>query len=301
MADNVPITAGSGTTIATDDIGGVHYQRNKLSLGDDGSAVDANSTDLDTGAGSDITLVTAIGVPASGGGVIIPGDVTNGLDVDVTRLPGTVATDITAIKTAVEILDNIVSGSEAQVDVLTLPALIASSAIIGKVQSANGFESTDNIYVASVVASAAGASKNHLSLYNADATLKVDVLEVYITKETTAAVTGLIRGHRLFRFTTAHSAGAVVAPLQLDTAMSALDADITARSASTIGGAEARPLGVIGIGEEETGSGGSKSSLFNHKDYNRPITLNTNEGVVIQQDATAGTGLISAVIVFRVR
>ena len=27
MADNVPISAGSGTTIATEDVGGVHYQR----------------------------------------------------------------------------------------------------------------------------------------------------------------------------------------------------------------------------------------------------------------------------------
>lgn len=30
MADNVPITAGSGTNVATDDVSGVHYQRVKL-------------------------------------------------------------------------------------------------------------------------------------------------------------------------------------------------------------------------------------------------------------------------------
>jgi hypothetical protein len=30
MADNIPITVGSGTTIATDDVSGVHYQRIKL-------------------------------------------------------------------------------------------------------------------------------------------------------------------------------------------------------------------------------------------------------------------------------
>ena len=41
MADNVAITAGSGTSIATDDIGGVQHQRVKLSLGADGTAVDA--------------------------------------------------------------------------------------------------------------------------------------------------------------------------------------------------------------------------------------------------------------------
>jgi len=45
MADNVPITAGSGTTIATDDVGGgVQVQRVKVTFGADGTATDANST-----------------------------------------------------------------------------------------------------------------------------------------------------------------------------------------------------------------------------------------------------------------
>lgn len=65
MADNVAITAGSGTTVATDDVAGVHYQRVKLVDG----TLDA------TGA--------------------IGGDATNGLDVDVTRvIPGTSATHL---------------------------------------------------------------------------------------------------------------------------------------------------------------------------------------------------------------
>lgn len=38
MADNVAITAGAGTTIATDDVGTVHYQRVKIDLGGDGAA-----------------------------------------------------------------------------------------------------------------------------------------------------------------------------------------------------------------------------------------------------------------------
>jgi hypothetical protein len=38
MADNVEITAGTGTDIATDDVGGVHYQRVKIDLGGDGAA-----------------------------------------------------------------------------------------------------------------------------------------------------------------------------------------------------------------------------------------------------------------------
>lgn len=45
MADNTPITPGTGTSIATDDIGGVQYQRMKLTLGNDGvSDGDVSST-----------------------------------------------------------------------------------------------------------------------------------------------------------------------------------------------------------------------------------------------------------------
>ena len=43
MADNVAITAGSGTSIATDDIGGAHYQRIKLATGADGTAADVSA------------------------------------------------------------------------------------------------------------------------------------------------------------------------------------------------------------------------------------------------------------------
>lgn len=56
MADNIAITAGSGTTVRTDDVSGVHYQYVKIA---DGTA--------DSSA-------------------VISGDVSNGLDVDVTRV-----------------------------------------------------------------------------------------------------------------------------------------------------------------------------------------------------------------------
>jgi hypothetical protein len=39
MSDNVPITAGAGTTIATEDEGGVHYQKVKLVAGASGTIV----------------------------------------------------------------------------------------------------------------------------------------------------------------------------------------------------------------------------------------------------------------------
>ena len=42
MADNVPITAGSGTNIATDEVGGAHFQRVKIAHGADGTATDTS-------------------------------------------------------------------------------------------------------------------------------------------------------------------------------------------------------------------------------------------------------------------
>jgi hypothetical protein len=87
MADNIAITAGAGTTVATDDVSGVHYQRVKL--------VDGT---LDSSAA-------------------IPGDATYGLDVDVTRLPslaaGTEAIGKLAANSGVDIGD---------VDVLSIAA-----------------------------------------------------------------------------------------------------------------------------------------------------------------------------------
>lgn len=75
-------------------------------------------------------------------------------DVDVASLPGTVATDITAIKTAVEALDNTVSGNELQVDIITsaLPTGAATSAkqdtIITALQLIDAAVGTDGAAIA---------------------------------------------------------------------------------------------------------------------------------------------------------
>lgn len=58
MVDNVAITAGSGTSIATDDIGGVQYQRIKQTWGPDGTA---NDTDTASGKALPIQLRSSTG------------------------------------------------------------------------------------------------------------------------------------------------------------------------------------------------------------------------------------------------
>lgn len=100
MADNVAITAGSGTAIAADDIASVWHQRVKLSLGADGSAVDAVA-----GAGAVGTGVQRV----------------------------TLASDDPAV-TALQLLDNAISGNEMQVDVVA--ALPAGTNNIGDVDIA---------------------------------------------------------------------------------------------------------------------------------------------------------------------
>lgn len=84
MADNVPITAGSGTDISTDDAGaGGHVQRFKLAYSADGVAThvaaDADGLLVNLGANNDITGTVTVGSIAAG---------TNNIgDVDVLTLP----------------------------------------------------------------------------------------------------------------------------------------------------------------------------------------------------------------------
>lgn len=98
MADNVTITAGSGTTIAADDIAGVLHQRVKISQGADGAATDvssasplnvtlantgANATPIvvDLGANNDVTVTGTVTANLAAG--------TNNIgDVDVLTING---------------------------------------------------------------------------------------------------------------------------------------------------------------------------------------------------------------------
>src|SRR3990167_6424845 len=103
MADNTVLNAGSGgDTIATDDVAGVKYQIVKL----------ADGTDQGTG--------------------LIAGDATNGLDVDVTRLPALVAG--TANIGDVDVL-TIAAGDNniGNVDIVTLPASTNTLEVVGDV------------------------------------------------------------------------------------------------------------------------------------------------------------------------
>lgn len=206
MADNVAITPGTGTSIATDEIAGAHYQRVKTTWGPDGTANDVDTasgkalpiqvrdssgnaiaplseSDFDTKIGSLTETAPATDTASSGlNGRLqriaqritsfialipsaltgsgnfkvavqeaIPAGTNNIGDVDVLTVPADpfganadaaatagstgsiqaklrlMTSQLDSIKTAVETLDNVVSGNEAQVDVLTQPARAATT------------------------------------------------------------------------------------------------------------------------------------------------------------------------------
>lgn len=158
------------------------------------------------------------------------------------------------------------------------------------------------------LAMAKAASRNYLTLFNNDdaSGRVVDVLGVWLGQELTAAVTGLVRGYRLYRSnTTTPSGGTLNTPVKLDTGSGALDADVEVRVSSGSGvtaTVSGEAIAAIGIAEEETGGGGSSRIwLWNWKEIGMSLVLRPDEGIIVQQDSTAGTGLISVGVVFRIR
>jgi hypothetical protein len=112
MADNVDITAGSGTTVATDDCTTGHVQLTKLAYGADGNRThvpaDADGLLVNLGTNNDVT-VSGVSTAANQSTII------GHLD-GVETLLGTIDADTATLAGAV-------SSAKMQVDVITLPSV----------------------------------------------------------------------------------------------------------------------------------------------------------------------------------
>jgi len=157
MADNTTLNAGSGgDTFAADVIGGVKYPRSKIVLGADGT----NDGDV-----SSANPLPISGVVTVSGGVAVTGtfwqatqpvsgtfwQATQPVSAAALPLPSGASTEakqdtgntsLAAAVTALQIIDNIVSGSEAQVDVVA--ALPTGDNNIGNVDLASAIPAGDN-------------------------------------------------------------------------------------------------------------------------------------------------------------
>lgn len=120
MSDNYTTNAGTGgDTFGADDIAGVKIPRVKLIIGADGT------NDGDVASGNPLPVTGAVTVTG----------------VATSAKQDTAQTALDAIKTAVEILDNVVSGSEAQVDIVG--SLPAGTNAIGKLAANSGVDIGD--------------------------------------------------------------------------------------------------------------------------------------------------------------
>jgi hypothetical protein len=130
MADNVNITAGAGTVVATDQVGTDHYQKIKLA---DGTA------------DSSTMIVAGGGVEAAALRVTIASDSTGLVSVDDNAASLTVDNaDITSCKTALELLDNSVDGNYLNVNMNVAGTDIAANAGILNAQTVRVTIATDD-------------------------------------------------------------------------------------------------------------------------------------------------------------
>ena len=131
MADNITVTPGTGTTIATDDVGGVHVQRVKATWGVDGTATDVSASNplpvsLASTPGLTDAQLRATPVPVSG-------PITD-TQLRATAVPVSVSGTVTVSNpTAAGLTDAQLRASAVPVSLATAPALVAGSAVIGKV------------------------------------------------------------------------------------------------------------------------------------------------------------------------
>jgi len=144
MADNVPITSGSGISIASDDISGVQYQRVKLIIGADGTndgdvysanpmpvVISGSSTLTITGSTTVINTVSVTGSTAIVGTVTVAGTATiTGSTTVINTVNVTGSTAVVGVVT--------ITGSTAVVGVVPVTIPTASTANIGTVILSNG-------------------------------------------------------------------------------------------------------------------------------------------------------------------
>lgn len=273
MADNVAITAGSGTTIATEDVAGVHYQKVKPVWGGDGEAKLVNTADpmpvqiVDAGGDAanvtdgklDVVIPDPIDIanlPA------IPAGTNNIGDVDVLSIvPGTGATNLGKAEDA--------QHTTGDVGVM---ALGVRSNANGTLAGADGDYAPLSVdrrgglrvtfdpglrYVINIPSQVHVAAANtvHWDLFNADATLIVRVLSIRQLPKITTAVTGVAFDWLLERTTAVGTGGSTITPWLPDTTQTALDADITCRSKPTGGATQSTDLRNYTIHSEETNAG----------------------------------------------
>lgn len=150
-------------------------------------------------------------------------------------------------------------------------------------------------YSVVLTASAVGANKHHLVLFN-NSQSKVVVRRIILNAEVTGTVTGYPMSYRVHRIS-AVTGGTALTIQKYDTQ----DPDptgiiaVTAPTSVTIVGT----LDSITINPEETGGQHSFERNYDAGKH-KPIVLYPGQGITIQQYGTNGVGTLTAIIIFTV-
>lgn len=160
----------------------------------------------------------------------------------------------------------------------------------------------DNTYFVSALASAAGANKRHLTIWNGTAAQNLRILLVQAAGAPAAAVTGLVIPLYCARITTIPTGGSLVTPSKAVNANPNVPGTIECRTGAT-GGAteEASAFGVGAVSGEETAA--AVESVLYQMVLNgaQPVTLEPGSGMVVKQGALASAGNINVVVCVSVR
>lgn len=163
MADGFIATQGTGTTIATDDVGGVHYQRVKVTHGADGSATDVSTASpmpvtlantgtnatpvvVDLGVNNDVTVtgtvtvashaVTNAGTFAVQNTAATPAGTNNIGDVDVLTINGVAPAFGSGVRGATVQRVTIATDDSVPVTIASVPSHAVTNAGTFAVQAA---------------------------------------------------------------------------------------------------------------------------------------------------------------------
>lgn len=161
-------------TFGSDEIGGVQFERIKIILGGDGT----NAGDMASGAGAVGATVPRVTLASDDPAVV---DLA-AIEVLLTGIDS----DTDAIKTAVQLIDNAISGTEMQVDVVA--SLPAGTNAIGKLAANSGVDIGD-VDVTSVVPGT-GATSLGKAEDAAHSTGDVGVMALAVRTDTAAARAG---------------------------------------------------------------------------------------------------------------
>lgn len=172
MADNFPVTPGTGRSVATDEIGGIDHQKVKVEFGENGTATEASAANpLPTTDAGVKTLIEALKALLEGTAVVKVTDNAGSLTVDaplstpvgVRLSDGTSAIGATSQRLHVDdggstlsvddgagslTVDGTVAlgagtAEVGKIKVTELPALVAGTAAIGKLAANSGVDIGD--------------------------------------------------------------------------------------------------------------------------------------------------------------